>query len=182
MVSTDDPAIARVAEEAGAAVPFTRPPELSGDTAPEWLAWQHAIRYLDSTGSTPDLMVVLPATAPLRAVEDVEATIEAASAPDVDLALTVFESARSPYFNMVTMDERGRVSRLLGGGPAPFRRQDAPPVFEITPVAYVARPAYVRAAGSMFEGRIVGVPVPVERAVDIDSQLDLNWAEHLLCQ
>ena len=44
VISTEDEEIARVAREHGAEVPFMRPAELASDTAPEWLAWQHAIR------------------------------------------------------------------------------------------------------------------------------------------
>src|SRR4051812_30459342 len=72
VVSTDDDDIARVAEAAGALVPFRRPAELASDTAPEWLAWRHAVvtyEELFGTGSI-DTFVCLPATAPLRRGED----------------------------------------------------------------------------------------------------------------
>lgn len=45
VVSTDDAAIATVACEYGAEVPFLRPPELASDTASEWQAWQHAVSF-----------------------------------------------------------------------------------------------------------------------------------------
>ena len=41
IVSTDSLEIATVAREYGAAVPFLRPVELSGDDCSEWLAWRH---------------------------------------------------------------------------------------------------------------------------------------------
>ena len=44
-VSTDCDDIANCARDAGAEV-INRPAELASDTAPEWAAWQHAIRYV----------------------------------------------------------------------------------------------------------------------------------------
>ena len=58
-------------------------------------------------------------------------------------------------------------------------RQAAPQVFDMTTVAYAARPAFVLRAKSMWEGRIRAVVVPAERAADIDTELDLEWAEFL---
>ena len=65
--------------------------------------------------------------------------------------------------------------------PAPIhRRQDAPPIYNIATVAYAWRPAYVLGADSLFAGIVRAVEVPPERAVDIDSELDLAFAEFLM--
>ena len=71
IVSTDSEEIARVARASGAEVPFIRPAELAQDSSPEWLVWRHALNFLKETeGTYPDLFVVVPATAPLRSVQD----------------------------------------------------------------------------------------------------------------
>src|SRR5687767_5970077 len=49
IVSTDDPEIAKVAQQYGAEIPFIRPAELAQDNSPEWLAWQHAVRSLTTS-------------------------------------------------------------------------------------------------------------------------------------
>ena len=100
-VSTDDPAIAAAARAAGAAVPFMRPAHLASDTAPEWLAWRHAVTYLhEERGWRPRAMIVLPATAPLRAVEDVEACAAMLEASGADIVITVTPARHNPYFNI----------------------------------------------------------------------------------
>ena len=72
IVSTDSEEIAKIAREFGAEVPFMRPLELATDESPEWLSWQHGLKYLKSIdGCLPDLMLSIPATAPLRDVEDI---------------------------------------------------------------------------------------------------------------
>ena len=57
----------------------------------------------------PTACLVVPCTAPLRLVEDLERCLDAASDPDVDIVLTVTESHRNPWFNMVAIDDRGEL-------------------------------------------------------------------------
>jgi len=63
---------------------------------------------------------------------------------------------------------------------APTRRQDVPAVFDMTTVAYVARPAFVLSASRLFEGKVRTVQVPRERSLDIDTPFDFRLAEFLL--
>jgi N-acylneuraminate cytidylyltransferase len=46
-------------------------------------------------------------------------------------------------------------------------------------VCYVGNPNFILEKKSIFEGRVVGVEIPTERAIDIDSQLDFQIAEFL---
>ena len=184
IVSTDDAEIATVAQQHGAEVPFMRPQELARDDSPEWLAWQHAIRTLEAAeGRTKiGVLVCIPPTSPLRAVEDVEACIETLLDSDADLVITVKPAERNPYFNMVVLDEAG-YARLVGQADGTIhQRQAAPPVYDMTTVAYAARPEFVLNARSMFEGKVKAVVVPPGRALDIDTELDFKFAEFLLAQ
>ena len=182
VVSTDDGEIARVARQYGAEVPFMRPRELAADDAPEWLVWRHAIQEIE--GADPaikvDTFVCVPPTSPLRAVEDIDACIRLLEEGEADLVITVRPAERNPYFNMVTLDEKAYARLVIQAGQAIHRRQAAPQVFDITTVAYAANPEFVLRANSMFEGRVKAVVVPSERALDIDTELDLRFAEFLM--
>lgn len=182
VVSTDDAEIADVARRYGAEVPFMRPSELAQDDSPEWLAWQHAIRTLDDTsdGRKLDVFVSVPPTSPLRGVEDVDACIQTLLQSDADMVITVKPAERNPYFNMVTIDEVGYAKLVIQAERAVPRRQAAPMVYDMTTVAYVARPDFVLSARSMFEGKLKAVCVPVERALDIDTELDFRICELML--
>ena len=116
VVSTEDDEIARVAEDYGAEVPFRRPAELASDTAAEWLAWQHAIRAV-SGGERPnfEMFVSVPATAPLRAPQDIDAAIELLRDSGADAVIAVTEAHRNPYFNMLILDEQGRARIAMAG-------------------------------------------------------------------
>ena len=55
-----------------------------------------------------------------------------------------------------------------------------PEVYDITTVAYVTRPDYIRTNKRLFPGRIKSKIIPKERAIDIDDQYDFNVAKMLL--
>ena len=181
IVSTDSEEIAAVARAAGAEVPFMRPPELARDDSPEWLAWRHALNHLrEARGAYPDVLIAVPATAPLRAVTDLECCLDEYTTSGADVVITVTEARHNPYFSMVKRHTDGTVSLVIPPNGAVFRRQDAPVVYDITPVAYVTSPEFVMTRNGLFEGRVRAVEVPPERAVDIDTLLDFTVAECLL--
>lgn len=64
LVSTDDAEIAKIAKQAGAEVPFVRPPELSDDHATSIAVIEHATRWLAQNGPQPSHVCCLYATAP----------------------------------------------------------------------------------------------------------------------
>ncbi|NOT22162.1 MAG: acylneuraminate cytidylyltransferase family protein [Nitrospiraceae bacterium] len=181
IVSTDFEDIARVARDAGAEVPFLRPAELAQDNSPEWLVWRHALTYLkQSEGTYPDALIVVPTTAPLRAVTDLERCLAEYEKGEVDMVITVTDAHRSPYFNMVRTHDDGTVGLVIPPTSTVVRRQDAPIVFDMTTVAYVAKPEFVMTRNGIFEGKVRSVYVPVQRALDIDSPLDFSVAECLI--
>lgn len=175
-VSTDCERIAEVATEYGAEV-IRRPDDLARDTSPEWDAWRHAIEVVQSQGLDFDVFLSLPATSPLRSVDDVEACV-AALDPSTDAVITVTPAARSPYFNMVSRSPAG-YSELLVPTSGFTRRQDAPEAYDITTVAYALRPEFIKSHNSLFSGRVKSVVVPKERSVDIDDAYDFMVAEAL---
>lgn len=181
IVSTDSDEIAELARQYGAEVPFMRPVELAGDNSPEWLAWRHALNYLkESTGALPEVMVSVPTTAPLRLPIDIENCLDEYEKGNADMVITVTDAHRSPYFNMVKTNADGSVGLVNPPQSTIARRQDAPVVYDMATVCYVANPEFVMAHNSTFEGRVKAVHVPTERAIDIDTLLDFQIAECLL--
>ena len=181
IVSTDSEEIAAVARDYGAEVPFIRPAELARDDSPEWLAWRHALNYLPETdGGLPEVMVSVPVTAPLRLALDIENCLDEYEKGDADIVITVTDAHRSPFFNMVKTNADGTVGLVNPPQSAITRRQDAPVVYDMATVCYVANPKFVMTHNATFEGRVKAVQVPTERAIDIDTLLDFQIAESLL--
>jgi CMP-N-acetylneuraminic acid synthetase len=129
-------------------------------------------------GARFDLFVSLPPTSPFRNRQDVESCIQTlVEDPAADIVITVKDADRSPYFNMVALDPEGYAGLVIKPGASITRRQDAPAVYDITTVAYAARPSFILKANGIFEGRIKTVKVPPERALDIDTPYDFMLAE-----
>ena len=181
IVSTDSEEIAKVALKYGAEVPFMRPKELAQDDSPEWLVWRHAIKYVEShEGEDIDAIVVLPVTAPLRSVKDVDTCIDLFEEGGVDSVITVSEANRSPYFNMTVNDDSGYASLVISPENQIIRRQDAPEVFDMTTVAYVVNTNAVKLSNGVFKGKVKSIVIPQERSIDIDTLLDFKIAECLI--
>ena len=180
VISTDSEEIAFEAKAAGAEAPFMRPPELATDESPEWLAWRHALEKMTKAGRDVTAFVSIPPTAPLRIPEDIDACVERLARGDADVVITVTPARRSPHFNMVNLDGNGMASLVMPPESEISHRQNAPGVFDMTTVCYAVRPEYLMRAGGMMAGRVAAVLVPPERALDIDSELDLRIAEALI--
>lgn len=179
-VSTDCEKIARIAESYGAAIPFMRPRELASDDTPEWLVWQHAIRETNALRTDPlEIFISVPVTAPLRIPADIQSCIDEYRLTKPDIVITVTPAKRNPYFNMVRQLENGFVSLVNKPAMTLSRRQDAPQLYDIATVAYVANPNFILTNVSIFDGDVRPVIIPEERAVDIDTILDFKFAELL---
>jgi CMP-N-acetylneuraminic acid synthetase len=178
-VSTDDADIAAVAKQAGVHV-IDRPAELATDQSSEFLSWQHAVKYAQERFGQFDLFVSLPCTAPLRALEDVTAAIQKIQSTSADLCVSMTESQRSPYFNMVRQLPNGFVEIAIQHESKVVRRQDVPQLFDLTTVVYVSTPSFILSHSSAFAGKVTAIEVPKSRAVDIDDLYDFIVAEAFL--
>ena len=182
IVSTDDHEIAEAAISYGAEVPFLRPVELAQDHSPELDAWQHALKFLENEHHNPqiDVFVSVPTTSPLRLSIDIDRCVDTLIQSQADIVLTIKKTTRNPYFNMIERNSQGKWELCKRTSGEVNQRQSAPEVFEITTVAYAARPAYIMSTDSLLDGKIEGCIIPEERTIDIDSEYDLLIAELLM--
>tara|TARA_B100000519_G_C14239452_1_gene436513 strand:+ start:1073 stop:1768 length:696 start_codon:yes stop_codon:yes gene_type:complete len=177
-VSTEDEKIASVAKKFGADI-IPRPHNLAQDNSPEWLAWLHAVIWVEDNYSGFDTFLSLPTTAPLRKKEDIISCLNAIN-NHTDIVVSMTESQRNPRFNMVEKQKDGFLKLVIEGDTEYQRRQDVPIVYDLTTVAYVTRPEFIKRSKGIFDGRISGVEIPSERSLDIDTELDLKIAEFLM--
>ena len=178
-VSTDDADIAKVSRSNGAIV-IDRPIELAQDDSPEWQAWKHAISWVREQYGDFEEFISLPATSPLRSVKDVESAILKRSNIGADICIAITPANRSPYFNMVKELDDGLIELVNKPINPISNRQEAPEVFDITTVVYVANVEFIMSHDNIFDGVVTSVVVPRHRAVDIDDMYDFNFAESIL--
>ena len=175
-VSTDDKDIADIGAKYGAEI-IKRPLNLAQDESPEWLAWLHAIKWLEARGMPFDCFVSFPATSPLRNKTDVIRCIDSLD-EKTDIVVTMTNTSRSPYFNMAN-EKDGYINLLMESKESYSRRQDVPVAYDMTTVAYVTRPDFIKNNSRIFDGKVKAVLIPKERAIDIDDEIDFKIAEML---
>lgn len=178
IVSTDSAEIAEEARRHGAEVPFLRPSELASDQAGMLVVLQHAVRWLESTGVRPDLVVTLQPTSPFRVGADIDRTIAKVLDTGADSAQTLSEASYHPFF-MKTLDG-DRTVALFPDGHKYLRRQDAPPVYQPSGAVYVTRYPALMKQGHILGDDNRGVVQEFEASVNIDTEWDFMLAELIL--
>ena len=181
VVSTDDLEIGSVAREYGAEVPFVRPAELARDDTPDLPVCQHALRWLMMHENyCPEIVVWLRPTSPLRTVQDINAAVRLLLETGADCVRSICPAEHHPYW----------MKRLEGNRLLPFvegvdeskyyRRQELPPAYRLNGAVDVTWCKRVVEDGKLFDGDMRGYLMPMERSVDLDSELDFALAELLL--
>jgi N-acylneuraminate cytidylyltransferase/CMP-N,N'-diacetyllegionaminic acid synthase len=181
VVSTDDDEIVQVAKQYGAEVPFIRPAHLARDRSAKWPVFQHLVQTLEQmNGQEIDVVVDLDTGVPLRQPSDIEACVEHLLATKAEVVVTAYEADRNPYFNMVELDAEG-FGRISKPPAKPIAsRQEAPPVYSLSPAVYAIRCDILWKYNHWSEAKFQIHPIPRERAIDIDSELDFRLIECLI--
>ncbi len=182
-VSTNDKNIKKLSLKNGCIV-IDRPEFLAKDNTPEWLAWQHAIRFVKKNYTHNFNFVSIPPTSPLRNVSDVKKCIKAINYKN-DIVITLKKSDLDPNFNMV-MKKGEKIITFKNSDNIRNKknkynlRNNLHEIFSITTVAYVSKPSFILNNNNYFDGVVKGVVIPNHRALDIDTEFDFLIAETVL--
>ena len=181
IVSTDDDEIARVAMEWGAQVPFMRPAELAQDDTPDMPVYMHALGWLESNdGYSPEVVVWLRPTAPLRTVHDINGATKKLIDTGADCVRSVCLVEHHPYW-MKRLDGDRLVPLLDEADEAVYyQRQLLPPVYRFNGAVDVTRCKTVIEAGKLYSGDMRGYVMPAESSIDLDSEVDFALLELLM--
>lgn len=174
VVSTDDDEIARVARDAGAEVPFVRPPELADDHAATVPVIAHAVHAMGLPDSAA-VCCLYPAV-PLLEADDLRRALAQLQAGATGYVFPVAEFP-SPVQRALVRDADGR-SRPLYPEFTQTRTQDLVPACFDAGQFYWAHASTWR-AGRSIHGHASTVVLPAWRVVDIDTADDWARAEAL---
>ena len=174
VVSTDDPAIADVAQHWGAEVPFLRPPELAADDTPGIAAVLHAMEQCQEVSQ----VLLLQPTSPLRSSADIEGILAFQRERQCPSVVSVCSSTKHPQWHY-RLGRTGELDPFLPPAPADCRQQ-LEPAYALNGALYLCDHAWLQNQGSFVGPGTLGYPMPPERSVDIDTSLDWLWAETLL--
>lgn len=173
ILSSDDDAIIEVAKNYGCEVPFKREARLAADDS------SSIDVVLDALNRCPAFhwVILLQPTSPLRTADDIDGAIEKCIELGAPACISVCEAEQSPYWMYFRKDDR--LIPLLEA-PQFRRRQELPVVFSINGAVYVAETSWLVHSQTFITPRTVAYEMPLDRSLDIDTELDFKLFEALL--
>ncbi len=179
LVSTDDPAIAEVARNAGARVPWLRPPELATDTASSVDVALHALDWYENGHGEIDGVLLLQPTSPLRSRNTVLRGIELFRAHKDRPVIGISPAASHPMW-CFRVDEK-TMHPFISGENLELRSQDLPPAYVVNGALYLVAPNHLRALKSFLGNNMLPLVIDApQESIDIDTEWDWLTAEAAL--
>jgi N-acylneuraminate cytidylyltransferase len=163
-------------------VPFIRPAELAGDETPMWPVVRHAVAELGARADEHDALLLLQPTSPFRLPGDVAGAVAALSdREDAGGVVGVSQPSFNPIWTGV-VERDGVLEDLFPDARVYARRQDVPRVLRINGAIYLWPLDVVHRFENDPRGEVPYLPLrlPERRALDIDTEEDLQLAELLL--
>lgn len=178
VVSSEDAEIIQEAKLEGAEVPFVRPHELASDEASSVDVVLHAMSQLPSH----NYVLLLQVTSPLRAVGDIDSSIEFCLKNCAPTCVSVAAVDKHPFF-MVSINENGVLKSLYPKNNV-SRRQDLPDMYVPNGAIYIVNTTWFLKNKTFISGETVGFVMPKHRSLDIDTTEDLFLLERYaeLCE
>lgn len=124
-----------------------------------------------------DVVLDMDLTSPLRKAEDIKNVLDALiENPTADVALSVTEPRRNPYFNQLVKGRNGFLTTAIQSNF--IARQQAPDVFDANASLYAYRPGYLKNENDIFlNAKLVGSMMDDTGILDIDSERDFRLME-----
>ena len=130
-----------------------------------------------AAGKVFDIVVDLDLTSPLRKVIDIKNILDTLlGSPGADIALSLTESRRNPYFNQLVRGTSGFLTTAIQSNF--IARQQAPEVYDANASLYAYRPHYLKNDSGIFlDAKLVGSMMEDTGILDIDSERDFRLME-----
>ena len=181
MVTTDSEAIAHIAREFGASVPFMRPTELASDTATSFDAIKHAINFYEKElHRIFDYIVLLEPTSPLREKGDIDRMIDKIISMEerFDAIVSLGEVHEHPSI----------MKKLMGDEIEPYcqelvmatRRQDNAIAYFPYGVAYIVKMKTLLEEKSFYPSRTTYQMIKRYQCYEIDDIYDFLTIENIM--
>jgi N-acylneuraminate cytidylyltransferase/CMP-N,N'-diacetyllegionaminic acid synthase len=180
IISTDDEAIAKAANLAGADVPFMRPAHLASDTASSMDVVMHSLDTLEAQGDEYDYVVLLEPTSPLTESSDIDAAFSKLHATrgkaDAIVGICGVESTHPEYD--VRINAEGLITPfLMPDFKSLRRRQEVEKLYFLEGSLYISCVKAFRRYKTFFHDRTLGYEVPRWKSLEVDDIFDLIMIE-----
>jgi CMP-N-acetylneuraminic acid synthetase len=180
ILSTDSEDIAATGRSAGLEIPFMRPAALAQDDTPMLPVVQHAVDALSRSGWTPDVVVLLQPTSPLRRAGHIQDAVRLLCESGADSVVTVVEIPRHMSPDYVMRIEAGVLRPFLPEGSRVARRQDARPAYVRDGTVYAFRRTTLERFATIYGEDCRPLVLDAAESLSIDSPADWAAAERVL--
>jgi CMP-N-acetylneuraminic acid synthetase len=180
ILSTDSEDIADIGRRSGIEVPFLRPAELAQDDTPMLPVVRHALSALEHDGWTPEIIVLLQPTSPLRRAEHIRRAVDLLIETGADSVVSVVELPRHLSPDYVMRLDGGVLRPFLPEGARLGRRQDARPAYAREGTVYAFRRSTLDCFGNIYGEDCRPLIVPAPESLSIDTAEDWDAAERIL--
>jgi CMP-N-acetylneuraminic acid synthetase len=178
IVSSDDPAIGRIAEWYGATF-IMRPPELANDTAQLVDVARHVLDVLRGQGIELEAICQCMPNCPLVRSEDIVEHWRVFDSGSRHFQISVIPY-RGVYPQWAVIADEQQIGRWLFGERSMVRSQDLPSTFCPTGAIWWARTKNFLAQNAFYGSPFHLAPMDANRGIDIDDEEDLKLAELLV--
>lgn len=176
IVSTDSKKIADISKRYGAEAPFLRPKKIATDNAKSMDAVVHAIEWLRNKGQSYDLLILLQPTSPLRKKEDIDKSIELLFSKKAQAVISVCKVDHHPYWSN-KLPGNGRMNNFIHPDAANKSSRELKNFYRLNGATFLGYCDYLKKQKSFLGSKTYAYIMPKERSVDIDDEIDFNFAE-----
>ncbi len=180
ILSSDDPDIAKIACRYGVEIPFMRPSHLAQDDSLAIDNYIYTVDKLNTESSEQyDEFVVLHPTSPLRIAADIDNAIKLFHEKNADSVLSFCEASHPPVWAK-KIDPSGVLKDYFNIKSGNKNRQELEKAYMPNGAIYVFKLSLLKNYYSYQSANTYAFIMPPERSIDIDTNLDFEFAEFLV--
>ena len=179
IVSTDDEEIRDISRKCGAEVPFLRPKELAQDNSKIVDVILHLVEWFDTNNEKFDMIAMLQPTSPLRSPRDINTAVELLFTKNAQAIISMCEVEHNPLW-VNTLPGNRCLKDFLKEEAVNKNRQELRTFYWPNGAIYLFYCDYIRRQRSFWGNETYAYIMPRERSIDIDDEIDFEFAELLL--
>jgi len=176
-ISTNSDKYIKIAEKTGLKVPFVRPENLSTDDATTQDVLLQCLGFYEQKGVFYDYILLLQPTSPFREKNHLE-DILMLNNEECDMIVSVKETESNPYYVLFEENKSGLLEKSKKGNFT--RRQDCPKVYEYNGSMYLINAKSLKNTLITNFKKIRKYEMHSKYSIDIDNQLDFDFAEFIM--
>ena len=183
IVSTDDTRIAEISKDCGAKVPFLRPKELANDNSSSFSVVKHAAEFFSTNFKIQyDAYMLLQPTTPFRDDNLIDNSIDKLKNNSSATSVISIVNVESNHpFRMYTLNSGEYMKSLINGDYDPMEpRQNLPNIYIRSGDIYLTTFQTLFKENSLIGSLPIGIKVDPKKAINIDTQIDLEVAKAIL--